>query len=307
MWLPAENLDPFNRLLVRLEQDLLAVLRGTARVEDLGSSPLLHDLFRLVDGNPHQAVLMTRIKSGHAMTPRHGINVMLLARAWAVSSHKIGNKLFDFSLAALLHDIGHWFPDDLVYVFGPFTHDEARSMREHVTLIKVGSELLTEEMRAWIRQHHEQPDGRGYPLGIDNPSLLSQVLRIADCFEGLTTPRRFRPPFTPHKAMTLLSRWAGYKFGAGLFRSFEEFMGRFPPGSFIRLEDGRAGVTLPGPAGTTECLVLADKDGDTFEEPVIATLSSTDIRAELQGYHGLRLPERWAGLRPDLMGLPRFY
>lgn len=144
MWQPKEDLSGFNRALVLFEQVFLSVLRGSRPLEELIASPLLQELWQYVDENPYQALLMTRIKSGHAMTPRHGINVMLAVRAWVRVCHKLGSRLDKLSLAALLHDLGHWRSGSLIYVFGPFTHDEARLMQEHASPPRI-------PFRGWMR------------------------------------------------------------------------------------------------------------------------------------------------------------
>ena len=118
------------------------------------------------------------------MTPRHGVNSMLLARAWTLTGHQLGTRLDDFSFCALIHDLGHWRPDDLAYVFGAFTHEEARKLRLHTRTAPWFEDILDPEMVTWIENHHEQPDGRGYPLGRTDPPLLAQALRVVDCYEG---------------------------------------------------------------------------------------------------------------------------
>jgi len=306
MWRPFDDLDGFNRALIQLEQDLLSVFRGSVPPVELAASDTLKRFLAFIDENPYQAFLLARIKSGHAMTPRHGINVLMMARAWAVTSHKLGNKLHNFSLAALFHDIGHWRPDHLVYVFGPFTHDEARKMRTHPEVDDPGLKALDPEVAEWIAQHHEQPDGKGYPRGITTPHPLAQILRIVDCFDGMTTPRRYRITGSYSNAMKIMNRWAGYKYNAGLFKSFREFLGDHPPGSFMRIKSGGAGITLPGPYPQITCLVFTNPDGDALEKPFIQKYSPDEVE-EAPQWLELRIPDEWKTLRPDLMGLPRFY
>ena len=306
MWRPVKDLEPFNRALVCLEQEYLAVLRGKNSLEDLAASTPFTDVCSHIDENPYQAVCMSRIKSGHAMTPRHGINVLLISRAWVRIAHNLGERLEAFSLAALIHDLGHWRPDDLVYVFGPFTHHEAKAMQKHTDLAAI-LDNADDDIIQWIKEHHEQPDGKGYPKGIKNPNPLSQLLRIIDCFDGLTTPRRFRLTHDYQDAMKLMNRWAGYKFSKGLFKSFKKFMGMRPPGSIIRLQNGQAAVTLPNTASKTHVLVLTNEDGDVIKSPKEQFVTEEEIKGGAPKWQELALPDPWRALRPDLMGLPRFY
>jgi HD-GYP domain-containing protein (c-di-GMP phosphodiesterase class II) len=306
MWYPLKDLDGFNRLLIALEQELLAVLRTGADPVKLMESDLIQEIFSQVDSHPYQAWLFSRLKSSHTMTPRHGINVMLTTRAWAVTCHKLGDKLDSLSLAALFHDLGHWYPDDsLVFHFDFFSHEQMRQVRQHLPLD--GDRLpLEPEALEWLNQHHEQPNGKGYPLGLTKIHPLGALLRIADCFDGLTTARRFRPAYSHIKAMTLLRRWAGKRVDAGLVKSFRRFVGEWPAGSFVRLKSGEGGVVLPGAYPRVHCLVLTNEQGDRLAEVECRDLMSEDIDGESR-WHDHYIPDEWRGLRPDLAGLPRFY
>jgi HD-GYP domain-containing protein (c-di-GMP phosphodiesterase class II) len=302
-----QDLDPFNRDLVALEQAYLAVLRKTRDAATLLNEPSLLRLLELVDACPYQAVTMARIKSGHTMTPRHGINVMMMARAWAVTSHRLGARLQPFTLAALFHDLGHWRPDDLLFVFDFFSREEYVSMQRHA-VSGAESAPLGDEARSWIAQHHEQVDGRGYPEGISNPHPLAQLIRICDVYDALTTPRRFRPAYSAHRAMVMMSRWVGYKYDAGLFQSFLEFMGGIHPvGSMVRLRDGRMAAILPPRDKEIQALIVASAEGDSVESAEITALDPAEIAAEGQPWQQINLTDGWRALRPDLLSLPRFY
>ena len=307
MWRPLDDLEPFNRALIRLEQEFLSVLKGTQPLGVFLDSEIIEEVFSWIDGNPHQAFQMARIKSGHAMTPRHGINVMLMARAWAISAHKLGDRLNDFSLAALIHDLGHWRPDELVYVFGPFSHKEARRLREHVKPDDPDFSRLNPDIRAWVAQHHEQPDGKGYPAGVRDPHLLAQALRIVDCFEGLTTPRRFRLTYSWSDAMAVMERWAGFKYQRGLYKSFRGFLGAYPVGDFIQLKTGEAGLALTGNPSSLTFLALTNPEGDPIAEPETRTIDIALVQGEIPAWRELKIPTNWKYVRPDLAGLRRFY
>lgn len=310
MWQPLEDLEPFNQALIDLEQKMLAVYRGSFPLEQLLEASSLKSLWRLIDRHPFQAISMARIKSSHAMTPRHALNVMLMARAWAVTKHKLGGHLDGFSIAALCHDLGHWQAQSLVYVFDHFTHEQFREMQQHPVLPNSMAEILGEPVTTWIREHHEQPDGKGYPDGLKSNELqmLSQALRVIDCFEGLTTARRFRPRYTPYEAFQLMARWTGTRIHRGLLTSFRNFMGEVPLGTFVALENQTRGIVLrPGEKGLANVLQLTDTTGDALKKPKLLEISWENIVGESPSWHRPELPEPWRNLRPDLLDLPRAY
>lgn len=307
MWKPCDDLGAFNQSLVELEQKLLAVYRHTLSLESLVSEDILQRVWYYVDQSPYHAVLMSGIKSSHAMTPRHAINVMLLARAWTLTKHKLGNLLDDFSIAALFHDLGHWDDPSLVYVFDHFSHDQFEQMKKHPILNEPFLEQRNKKIVKWIGQHHEQPNGGGYPTGLKGEEIdsLSQALRIVDCFDGLTTARRFRPRYSPMEALVLMTRWSGKRLSRGLYSSFKNFLCEIPVGTFVTLKDGARAISLGPSDSGIHLLSLTDVDGDPLETPAFLSLPLSEIMGEAPSWHRPTLPKQWQFLRPDLMDLPR--
>lgn len=60
--------------------------------------------------------------------------------------------------------------------------------------------MSDEAWLAAVEQHHEQPDGRGYPGGLRESGELSQMLRYVDVFTAKHAPRAARPPLPPQQA-----------------------------------------------------------------------------------------------------------
>ena len=94
-------------------------------------------------------------------------------------------------VAVYMHDIGMMFlPESVWLKVGKMTDDEKRQLREHPRL---GAEILA-RMPGWaeaakmVAQHHEMPDGGGYPHGLKLDQICqgAQVLAIVDAFESVT-------------------------------------------------------------------------------------------------------------------------
>ena len=70
--------------------------------------------------------------------------------------------------AALVHDVGKiGIPDAVLLKPGRLTDDEYDQIKRHAELgAQMVEDLLLAEQVAWIRAHHERPDGRGYPAGL---------------------------------------------------------------------------------------------------------------------------------------------
>ncbi|WP_035059203.1 HD-GYP domain-containing protein [Andreprevotia chitinilytica] len=92
--------------------------------------------------------------------------------------------------AVYLHDIGMMLlPESLWLKVGRLSDDERRLLADH----PAWAAGLLERMPAWreaatiVLQHHEQPDGRGYPHGLKGHEIVTgaKILALVDAFESV--------------------------------------------------------------------------------------------------------------------------
>jgi putative two-component system response regulator len=105
-------------------------------------------------------------------------------------------------LASPMHDIGKLgIPDHVLMHDGPFDAEQRRIMATHTLLghqILAGSESPLLEVGATIAlTHHEWWDGSGYPRGLAGLAIPieGRIVAIADVFDALATPRRYKRAF----------------------------------------------------------------------------------------------------------------
>ena len=93
--------------------------------------------------------------------------------------------------AVYVHDVGMMFlPESVWLKVERLSDDDKRLMRSHPAL----AAGLLERMDGWqeaaqmVAQHHEMPDGGGYPLGIAGEEICAgaKILAIVDAFEAVT-------------------------------------------------------------------------------------------------------------------------
>lgn len=92
--------------------------------------------------------------------------------------------------AVYLHDLGMLLlPESLWMASRPLTADERGQMTRHVAW----STGLLQRMPGWeaaadmVLQHHEKPDGSGYPQGLDGDAIVAgaKILALVDAFEAV--------------------------------------------------------------------------------------------------------------------------
>ena len=87
-------------------------------------------------------------------------------------------------------------------------------MQEHV---RIGVEILAPLQTIigpalqFVQDHHERPDGCGYPRGLagDAISLGGRILCACDAFDALTSRRPYREPLTPEATLAFMAGQRG--------------------------------------------------------------------------------------------------
>ena len=92
-----------------------------------------------------------------------------------------------------------------------------------------------------VVQHHEEPDGRGYPRGLQAIEPLADAIRTCDVFGAKISPRIGRHGMpTPRAASEILRQRSACFFGASIMRE----LGLYPPGCLVELSSGERGVVV---------------------------------------------------------------
>jgi diguanylate cyclase (GGDEF)-like protein/putative nucleotidyltransferase with HDIG domain len=133
-------------------------------------------------------------------------------------------------LAGILHDIGKVaLPGAILEKAGPLTPDEWAQVRSHP---EIGAHVVAaarlDDVSAWVRAHHERPDGDGYPrrLAGGRIPLESRILAVADAYESMVNGRAHRGALSPQDALLELHRHVGAQFDGRVVNALEAALGR---------------------------------------------------------------------------------
>lgn len=127
----------------------------------------------------------------------------------------------------------------------------------------------------WVKtvlHHHEFPDGTGYPQKLQGEALdeTSRILTIADIYTAKVAGRAYRKPMPPNVALKeIFCRDRGRNVDMDLSHLLIKEMGIYPPGSFVRLENGEiAVVTHSGEKANTPIVCsIVRPNGDLYLNP----------------------------------------
>ncbi|OGX00387.1 MAG: hypothetical protein A2Y00_00075 [Omnitrophica WOR_2 bacterium GWF2_43_52] len=126
---------------------------------------------------------------------------------------------------ALLHDIGKLaIHEHILNKPEKLTDAEWEIVRKHP---EIGEEILkpvvlTEEMLAIVRNHHERYDSTGYPDKISgkNINILAAVVTVADAYDAMTSPRAYRWALSKEHAIGELKKNSGTQFHPKVVEAF---------------------------------------------------------------------------------------
>ncbi len=216
---PADRLDPGAVVTrgVELVEDIWDGVAESRRMNILPLRRVVTDLLELQPGNdelwgdPEDA-------SAHGL---HSFRVCQYALLLAEGVQLSVALKQDLGVAALLHDVG------VARAGGGDAHVRAGSL---LLLQQPGFHEGKVRRVLSVYDHHRQivetVGGRS--------TLFGRILHIADDYDNLV-----RSGVSPAQAIGSISGGAGIRYDPVMFQAFINRMGRYPPGTLLKLEDGR--------------------------------------------------------------------
>lgn len=156
-------------------------------------------------------VRLLKLISAHPHSFRHTITTTVFSLLLARAAKLEGQRTLEIlGLGALLHDVGMSVIDMQLEDKKDLTPEEWRELKSHP---EVGKRMIEDiknvptECKLIVLQHHEQPNGNGYPNNMYGRDiyLLAKMVSIADTFCALILPRPYRDRiYTVYEAIEVM-------------------------------------------------------------------------------------------------------
>lgn len=136
----------------------------------------------------------------------------------------IGNRLEmdskqceELELAAILHDVGKiGVKKGILGKTGPLTDKEFKEIQCHP---EIGAKILSplsnyQEIALFVRHHHENYDGSGYPDGLKKDEIpqAARIINLVDAFDAMTSNRPYRKALSREEALSRIKKECGKQF-----------------------------------------------------------------------------------------------
>jgi hypothetical protein len=201
--------------------------------------------------------------------PAYALHQLRVAQLSLLVGRELGlpqSVLQDLGVSALYHDCGYaagaGAPDGVGVSFERHGGAGARLM-----LRQRGFHEAKMRRVLAILQHHRDANDRPHP------GLFGRILRVAEDYDTLA---RRSGRLSPTMALAAMLKWAGTRYDAVLLQLLVNALGAYPPGTLLRLEDGRI-VRTAAPARSAEafahprarCLRLPDGSVAPADLPLV--------------------------------------
>jgi putative nucleotidyltransferase with HDIG domain len=237
----------YKKTLEQTESLFASIHSGDAPPEELHQlEPFVDKFMEFMDESPSSISVLTQIERHDKTTFDHSINVAILSLVYANYAGFERDEIFELGFGALLHDIGKTEisreiiqkPDDL-------SEQEWNVIQRHPekgkTILEEGD--FDQAIVRIAHEHHEKPDGSGYPNGTSQISQHAQIVSVIDAYEALTADRPYREPMNPLKAYQILkNEFYGHEETRPILQSLIHCMGLFPVGCVVKLTNGDLAV-----------------------------------------------------------------
>ena len=287
----------YRRLSLVAQAQILSFHRhGNIDVADANDA--VDELLEATPGHLPELMWLARIKEISRYPFQHGLNTALYAAGFTLAAGWPGKVRRAVVLSALVHDLGMMRVSlQVIRKNGPLSDAE----REHVKLhTRLGHELLAQNdglpdaVANVALCHHEQPDGAGYPEGLTEKGIpaMARLISIISAYDAMMTDRFHRKAVSHQQAMGELWKLRGKQFDEQYVDAFSKFLGWAPPGTLMRLGDGRMAVALHTNAGENRPVVrLLHKRADAVTIGVELDLAEDADTASLEGKRETLLPD----------------
>ncbi|HVX88567.1 MAG TPA: HD domain-containing phosphohydrolase [Gemmatimonadales bacterium] len=158
--------------------------------------------------------LVNALEAKDAFSRGHSARVADLAALVCAELGGSDQEVETVRAAGRLHDIGKIGIHEMVLnKQGPLTPEEYEHVKGHVL---IGSQILAPlthlgDIIPFVRHHHEQWDGNGYPDGLAGEAipLGARILCTAEIYDALTTARPYQDKMSPDDAIHRMEQLAG--------------------------------------------------------------------------------------------------
>jgi HD-GYP domain-containing protein (c-di-GMP phosphodiesterase class II) len=232
--------------------------------------------------NPDAMLLLSQLRKKGEYNESHALDVSIYMITFGRFLELEPGQIEFLGFLGLLQDVGKLrLPKELLEKHGRLSAEEFELAKLHVNYsaeILGATPGLPDDLARAVMLHHERHDGSGYPGKLRGSEIgkLGSIAAIVDTFDAMTVRRPYADPVSPSAAISMLYKWRGTFFDAGLVEQFIRCIGIFPVGSLVHLNTGEIGVVIAQNAARRlqpRVMVIRDAAGNPMQPQKLLDLA----------------------------------
>ena len=228
----------------------------------------------------------------------HAVNSCLLASYIATKLGLSMDKVCAVGLGALLMDVGKIkIPISILHKKEPLFTSEIEAIKKHPVIgyqIIKDNQTVDEISKKIVLLHHEQVDGKGYPLGVDGSKidLYTKIVSLCDGFDAMTTERPYRPPLPIRVAIEEILKLAGTRYDYELSIKFSVEIAKMykipspiSEGTVVKLSSGEIGIVKKLHREydlSPEVLIVIGNNSSVLKSPISVDLTKDAVGRKIE-------------------------
>lgn len=209
-----------------------------------------NDITEELSTNGEISLNLVSLRTNSDYTYKHSVNVSVLSVLIGMGIGMKKPMLKELAAAGLLHDIGKInIPSDILNKPGALTEEEYELIKKHSEMgyekIK-DNVLISSKIKMGVYMHHENLNGTGYPLGLQDDQIytFAKIIHVADVYDAITSKRVYKKAQAPAEAIDFLQKNVGTMFEKELVDAFIKYVPVYPKGRNIILSGERIAVVV---------------------------------------------------------------
>lgn len=269
----------------KVGQALSGVL-NSEHIDHLALKFSLKNILENLSTQRNELLKLATLKRYDLETYTHMLNVSIFSMYFASRLGFDKTDVLNIGVAALFHDIGKLFISrKILHKPGELTDQEFGRIKSHTIL---GAEIMLKYVDSLgilpvvaSFEHHLKYDSSGYPRLplLRKQHIASSIISICDVYDALSQRRSYKQDYPPDIVYNIMNRNEGCSFDPQLLDKFFKFIGLWPVGSVVALNDGsialvkdenesdirRPKVEIVSPAEKSRLLDLAQDNSLSIE------------------------------------------
>lgn len=218
------------------------------------SKRVIQSMVDLVRDDEALSIGMATIRHYDDYTYVHSVNVSVLS---VCLGNRIGlskENLTQLGICGLFHDLGKIEIDPaIIQKPGQLDNAEWVQVRKHPlgSMRQILKLRTTYQLKSRLcispLEHHLNFDLSGYPAMKSKKrlSLFGRILKIADVYDAITSPRNYRRfIYSPDQVLRMMMKKSGTEFDPILLKAFIGMLGKYPVGTLVVLDTEELGLVV---------------------------------------------------------------